>query len=57
MHSPSSTRDSADESGGLLPPGAEEEALAAGANAFTPIISVSRPHLEELKHVSMEPKS
>ena len=49
MHSPSTARETTDESGSLLPQGSEEEASAKGANAFTPVITVSQPHVEEVK--------
>lgn len=43
VNSPPSTRDIVEESGSLIPPGSEEEALVNGANAFTPIVTVSQP--------------
>ena len=51
MHSPSTARETTDESVSLLPQGSEEEeeASAKGANAFTPVITVLQPHVGEVK--------
>ncbi len=53
-HSPCSTRDTTDESGTAVPRGSEEEAVATGANAFTPVITVSQPLTEEQKRKSTD---
>ncbi len=54
MNSPPSTRDIAEESGSLVPPGSEEEALVDGANAFTPVVTVSQPLTDEQKPKSTD---
>lgn len=54
MNSPPSTRDTADEHGGLVPPGSEEQALMAGVNAFTPVVAVSQRLTDEQKQKSTD---